>query len=144
MDQYVPLKRIPDETAVGVGLVIARWAYQEGLLISVLRKLLSIDQKEARQIFSTAEGRDYVGLIRTLVELRGLKTSVDLGALKSEVQDVREERNVVAHRVWFESKDGTMCVQDTTGHWPKKSEATRKRTPEAMRFEANALLNTID
>jgi hypothetical protein len=124
---------LPDDYARAVGLVIARWARQEGLLIEVLRTILKIGPKEARHVVGTGQGIDYVPLIRTLIEVQGLTTRVDLSDLRGKIQNLREKRNTLAHGLWMRDEAGVLCLQDTTGKWtpnPEQPEVTRKRKPE--------------
>jgi hypothetical protein len=64
---------IPEQYAIGLGQVVARWAHEQWLLIEVLRLILGIDPKEARFVFSTGEKVPHVDLIRTLVSQRKLE-----------------------------------------------------------------------
>jgi hypothetical protein len=137
---------LPDDYARAVGLVVARWAYQEWLLIEVLSTILGIGPKEARHVLGTGQGIDYVPLIRDLIWVQKLTTRVDLSDLRRRVQDLREKRNTLAHGLWLRDEAGVPCLQDTTGKWPPEPgqpEVTRKIKPGAWYFNPEVAADLI-
>ncbi len=102
-------------------------------------------------MFGTGEGTDYVKLIRTLLELQNLKSSIDLSDFRRGLQDIREERNAVAHGLWLKDPDtGAPRIHATSGEWkpvPDEGKVTRKIKPEAAQFDrktADALISRIN
>ncbi len=141
------LDDLPDDYAVGVGRVIARFACLEWHLIEALRLIIGVGPKEARYIFKSAEGTEYVPLIRALAKLRGLD-AIELSKLNhEEFKRLRDKRNLLAHGVWIKDPDtGAPLIQNIIGEWqsdPGQPVVSRKISPEGLAFDHEAATEVV-
>ena len=101
MPTFPPRHRLPTAYSTEIGKIISRWAYVEWRLKSIVYVLLMIDPKQGRVVVPQASAVGAFQMVQELLPLRGIKPSLDLKAIKEQLENIEEFRNAVAHGVWL-------------------------------------------
>lgn len=148
MRNFPETYRISAALASGAGKYIARFSYLEHVLTIVVYDLLGIDYKDGRLAIKLSPHK-YATVLKHLLKLRSINTSVNVKQLGSEISDTYEIRNLLAHGVWARhpdyQRDKRIFVIEDEGVWyepghPLDSQS-RAIKPEAIHVSAAYLRN---
>jgi hypothetical protein len=131
LPQAYPLKQ---SIATSIGRTIARHAYLDSILASVLYTLLSISPKQGRAAIRLPPARRYAQTVQQLFRYLKIQTIYDFNSLASKLDAADRARNVLAHSIYLYDKDsGKVRIQIVTGSWelgPDVEREPRAITPE--------------
>ena len=146
MKKGTPIKGIPQEYASSVGDIVTRWSYIESTLRDTAYAILGIGPKEGRIAVREPRAKEYVLMLKELVELKKIKLSGDLKKLADSIEDFNRLRDWLAHSVWV-TMDDNVYLQVISGKWrPPKSHksVSRRITPQGVLMRPEELTELID
>jgi hypothetical protein len=137
MQNFPEVRRIPNAYAAGIGRVISRWAYLEWLLTDITYGVLNIGPKQGRMVVRDVRAYERVEMIRDLMKLRKIATTIDMNRLMDDLDAAEKDRNLLAHGMWIKHPStGELHVWFIRGAWrpdPKQQKVSRNIKPQAVR-----------
>ncbi len=100
MPEYPIRYRLPVPYSTEIGRIIPRWSFLEYRLKETAYMLLDVDHKIGRIAIREPRTTDYVDMIRDLMSLKSLTTTVDLKKLRKTVEEIQSFRDKLAHGIW--------------------------------------------
>lgn len=130
---------------------MARWAYVEWQLSTILYKLAGVGPKQGRIAILELRANDYPNRFKWLLQVHKARVTTDLRTLAKDLGDAEDERNLLAHGLWIKDPEsGELRIWRTRGAWESDSTnagINRRLRPEASKCgptEMRSLIVTID
>lgn len=134
---------LPEDYLAGIGAVCFEWALQERALQYITYGLLKIGPKHGRVAVRSPRATDQITMIRQLMDIEKLTTTVDLKLYSANLGRLEKLRDLVAHGTWLKGSAGEYVLQDLSGTWkpdPHGPSVSKRITPAGMAVEAKNLL----
>lgn len=112
---YPIRKRLPQQYNSAIGRIIMKWALLDQHLRDLTYLLLETGRKRGRIAIRQPRTSEYVTMIKDLMLLLDINSSVDLGKLKKGLEDLSFYRNGVAHGIWLKHPDTSEPVLQIIG-----------------------------
>lgn len=132
-------KGLPANYAASIGRIISRFSYAEWLISFITYRLLEIGPKHGRIAVRTPRVEDGITMIEQLMFLNVIHTSTDVKALKKELKNIENERDMLAHGVWMRHPGfRTWHIQVIKGNWqpdPLSQPISRRIKPEGREIK---------
>lgn len=115
LPQAYPLK---PSIATSIGRTVARHAYLDSVLASILYSLLSISVKQGRVAIRMPPARSYAQTIEKLFRYLKIDTIYNFNSLGRKLDAADRARNILAHSLYLDDKDsGKVRIQIVVGSW---------------------------
>jgi len=106
---------VDDDVCAKVGKIIILWAGLEHQMLSIIYRLLKVDE---------VTGRDQIGAKRIAKEFKILRDNLDdqaiavspnLDEMSCDIKELSTRRNWLGHGIWFRESDSTWNVRAASG-----------------------------
>ena len=114
MPTYPIRYRLPVAYSTEIGRIIPRWAFLEYRLKETAYMVLGVDYKVGRVAMREPRTAEYVDMIRDLMSLKSLTTSVDLKELRKTLEKLQPFRDKLAHGIWVRHDTTKLPVLQVT------------------------------
>jgi hypothetical protein len=102
---------LPAHVNEGIGKLIMTNAILETQISELMYDLAKIDYPAGRVSFGYRNAADRFKTIIELIEMRGIKPSIDLNKLKKRIDKCCVARDIFAHNVWVKEGDKNLIRQ---------------------------------
>ncbi|MBY5350567.1 hypothetical protein [Rhizobium leguminosarum] len=110
---------LPDELAALIGRVVVAFAKLEHKLTALTALLLQLNKAEARIVLKMPRAAERLDMALDLLAIKDISVETDTAQLRKLVQEVNEERDLIAHSIWLQHPaTGELYVRRTRGKWP--------------------------
>ena len=111
---------LPDELAALVGRVVVTFAKLEHKLTALSGLLLQLNKAEARIVLKTPRAAERLDMAPDLFAVKDISIETDSVWLRKLVQEVNQERDLIAHSIWLKHPVmGELFLRRTRGRWPR-------------------------
>jgi hypothetical protein len=126
------LVELPLSIFKGIGKVTAAHAMLEHLVSEIVFDLLKIEYAVGRSAFAYRAASTQFTLVRSLLDVRGIKPSINVVELEDQIRELCAARDQLAHGIWSEL-DGRVGLVRTEGTY-ETAEGRRSRAvlPQGM------------
>ncbi len=114
MPEYPIRYRLPVPYSTEIGRIITRWAFLEYRLKETTYMLIDVDPKVGRIAIREPRTTDYIDMIRDLMALKSLTTTVDLKKLRKTLEEIQIFRDKLAHGIWAKHDSTKLPVLQVT------------------------------
>jgi hypothetical protein len=113
--QFPILTELPLSVYKGIGKVIATHAALEHVISEIVFDLLKIEYAVGRTAFAYRAASTQFTLVRSLLDVRGIKPKIDIIALEDQIRELCSARDQLAHGIWSEldGRVGLVRTYDT-------------------------------
>jgi hypothetical protein len=106
---------LPTGIYEGIGMVMHAHAILETALQELLFDLMRVDYPSGRVVLRYQSGTERFKTVRKMLDLHGIKASMDTGDLLTQIQECCDHRDSFAHGVWIRNDDGFIALRLTRG-----------------------------
>jgi hypothetical protein len=108
---------LPSNVAASIGRTIARHAYLDWVLASIIHNLLGISIKQGRVAVRLPMARTYVTMVKDLMTFLGISVTVNLNSLYKSLEKADGARNSLAHSIFMRDEAKKLKIQLVRGSW---------------------------
>ena len=106
---------LPPGIYEGMGKVIHAHAILETALLELLFDLMEVEYPAGRVVLRYQSGTERFKTVRKMLDLHGIKASMNTVALQDQIQECCDHRDSFAHGVWIRNDDGIPALRLTRG-----------------------------
>lgn len=136
---------LPAAINEGIGKLIMTHAILETQVSELLYDATQIAYPAGRVAFGYKNAWDNFKIVITLIDMHGIKPSIDLNNLKDQIEDCCTARDTFAHNVWLKDKSGNMGIRIAKGTLETpEGKHNRKFIPRADAVPEGFFKNTVE
>ncbi len=147
MRSFAVRVELPQEYLAGIGAICFEWSLIERGLQLITYGLLKIGPKHGRVAVRSPRATDQMTMIRQLMELENLTTTLDLKLFSATLGRLEKMRDLVAHCIWLKGNADEYLMQDLSGNWrpnPIEPAVSKRIKPQAIPIKPENLKQVAD
>jgi hypothetical protein len=130
-----------------LGRIVMRCGYIENTLQRIVWRLMQITTPVGQIGTRAPRAEQRLDMIRDLAVIRKIKLDEKLiSSIKSDLRQIFERRDVLAHGNWTKTPEGQLAVIQISGNWPEQDAwpvRSRRILPEALLADLTQLRTIV-